>query len=235
MDSSSETSPSAPSISLTSDSQTIITAQPHSLTRVTPSKDQYHIFSTIFNSYSFGTHTQSRNCCKICKPQTTYRNKNSLSPTPLNIVQIPDTEYSALPSLHLPSELNPSNTSKTDLHLKPFRKQSASLSNILDISLEYIPQSQDSFSSFYPPHRYYPRPLPSRRLSTNTSTPNFSFFRVTLHYVSQGNTLNHCPLIHILQTLFHNRIIYLLLKPLLYFLLTYKPHIFQATYFLRFS
>ena len=89
----------------------------------------------------------------------------------LNLVQIPDTEYTKLPSLKLPSEI--STTSKLYPPLKPLRKPSTSLSNLLDNTSDYAP-SQDTSSLFVPKHRYNLRDLPSRRLSTDTSTLNFS-------------------------------------------------------------
>ena len=67
------------------------------------------------------------------------------------IVHIPDTEYSPLPSLRLPSDLNSSNTSKIYPPLKPIRKQTTSLSNLLDTSSEYNPQSQDTTRSYFIP------------------------------------------------------------------------------------
>ena len=61
------------------------------------------------------------------------------------------------------------------LPLKSLRKLSTSLSNLnlLDNTSEYTP-SQDPSSLFVPQHRYNLRDLPSRRLSTDTSTLNFS-------------------------------------------------------------
>ena len=90
----------------------------------------------------------------------------------LNLVQIPDTENTKLPSLKLPSELS-TTSSKLYPPLKPLRKPSTSLSNLLDNTSEYAP-SQDTSSLFVPQHRYNLRDLPSRRLSTDTSTLNFS-------------------------------------------------------------
>ena len=90
----------------------------------------------------------------------------------LNLVQIPDTEYTKLPSLKLPSELS-TTSSKIYPPLKPLRKPSTSLSNLLDNTSDYNP-SQDTSSLFVPKHRYNLRDLPSRRLSTDTSTLNLS-------------------------------------------------------------
>ena len=93
----------------------------------------------------------------------------------LNLVQIPDTEYTKLPSLKLPSELSTTSSSKLDPPLKPLRKPSTSLSDLLDKTSDYAP-SQDTSSLFVPKHRYNLRDLPSRRLSTDTSTLIFSAF-----------------------------------------------------------
>ena len=90
----------------------------------------------------------------------------------LNLVQIPDTEYTKLPSLKLPSELC-TTSSKLYPPLKPLRKPSTLLSNLLDNTSDYAP-SQDTSSLFVPKHRYNLRDLPSRRLSTDTSTLKFS-------------------------------------------------------------
>ena len=68
----------------------------------------------------------------------------------LNLVHIPDTEYTKLPPLKLPSELR---TTSSKLHppLKPLRKPSTSLSNLLDDTSEYTP-SQDTKGSLFVPH-----------------------------------------------------------------------------------
>ena len=74
--------------------------------------------------------------------------------------------------MKLPSELS-TTSSKLYPPLKPLRKPSTSLSNLLDNTSEFAP-SQDTSSLFVPQHRYNLRDLPSRRLSTDTSTLNFS-------------------------------------------------------------
>ena len=51
------------------------------------------------------------------------------------------------------------------------RKASTSLSNLLDNTFDYIPSQESTSSHFVPHHRYN---LLSRRLSTDTSTLNFS-------------------------------------------------------------
>ena len=91
----------------------------------------------------------------------------------LNLVQIPDTEYTKLPSLKLPSELS-TTPSKLYPPLKPLRKPFTSLSNLLDNTSEYTPSQDTTSSLFVPHHRYNLRDLPSRRLSTDTSTLNLS-------------------------------------------------------------
>ena len=60
-----------------------------------------------------------------------------LQPQP-NLVQIPDNEYTKLASLKLPSELSTA-PSKFYPPLKPLRKPSISLSNLLDNTSEYTP------------------------------------------------------------------------------------------------
>ena len=74
--------------------------------------------------------------------------------------------------MKLPSELS-TTSSKLYPPLKPLRKPSTSLSDLLDNTSDYAP-SQDTSSLFVPKHRYNLRDLPSRRLSTDTSTLNFS-------------------------------------------------------------
>ena len=63
----------------------------------------------------------------------------------LNLVQIPDIEYTKLPSLKLPSELS-TTSSKLYPPLKPLRKLSTSLSKLLDNTSDNAP-SQDTSSS----------------------------------------------------------------------------------------
>ena len=74
--------------------------------------------------------------------------------------------------MKLPSELS-TTSSKLYSPLKPLRKPSTSLSDLLDNTSDYAP-SQDTSSLFVPKHGYNLRDLPSRRLSTDTSTLNFS-------------------------------------------------------------
>ena len=71
----------------------------------------------------------------------------------------------------MPSELS-STSSKLYLPLKPLRKPFTSLSNLLDNTSGYTPSQDTTSSLFVPQHRYNLRDLPSRRLSTDTSTLN---------------------------------------------------------------
>ena len=91
----------------------------------------------------------------------------------LNLVHIPDTEYTHLPPLKLPSE-NSTTSSTICPPLKPLRKPSTSLSNLLDNTSDYTPSQETAGSLFLKKHRFNLRDLPSRRLSTDTSTLNLS-------------------------------------------------------------
>ena len=94
-------------------------------------------------------------------------------PHKFDIVQIPDIEYTPIPTLQLPS--GSSNTPQIYPPLKPLRHSSTSLSNIIDPVSEYQPQTDTSSSNIIPTHRYNLRALPNRRLSdTDSSTLNFS-------------------------------------------------------------
>ena len=75
--------------------------------------------------------------------------------------------------MKLPSKIS-TTSSKIHPPLKPLRNPSASLSNLLDNTSEYTPSQDTTSSLFVPQHRYNLRDLPSRRLSTDTSTLNFS-------------------------------------------------------------
>ena len=106
----------------------------------------------------------------------------------LDVVRLPDTEYTPLPSLHIPSETDTSTRpklfetdsfTKSKLYppLKTLRKQSTSLSNLLESSSQepdYIPSQESQSSILVPKHRYNLRPLHSRRLSTDSSTLDHS-------------------------------------------------------------
>ena len=73
----------------------------------------------------------------------------------------------------MPAELS-NTSSKLYPPQKPLRKPSTSLSNLLDNTSEYTPSQDTTGSLFVPQHRYNLRDLPSRRLSTDTSTLNLS-------------------------------------------------------------
>ena len=91
----------------------------------------------------------------------------------LNLVRFPDTEYTQLPPLQLPSEIS-TNSSNLYPPLKTLRTYSTSVSNLLDKTSDYIPSQEFTRSLFVPHHRYNLRNLRSRQLSTVTSTLNFS-------------------------------------------------------------
>ena len=63
-------------------------------------------------------------------------------------------------------------SSKFYPRLKPLRKSSTSLSNLLDIISDYIPSQESTSSLLVPRHRYTLRNLLSCRLSTDASTIN---------------------------------------------------------------
>ena len=73
----------------------------------------------------------------------------------------------------MPSELS-NTSSKLYTPLKPLRKPSTSLSNLSENTSESTPSQDTTSSLFVPQHRYNLRDLPSRRLSTDTSTLNLS-------------------------------------------------------------
>ena len=56
----------------------------------------------------------------------------------------------------------------------PFRPSRIPAQNLLDNPSEYTPSQETTSSLFLPQHRYNLRDLPSRRLSTDTSTLNLS-------------------------------------------------------------
>ena len=117
----------------------------------------------------------------IPNPESVDRHVTSKQPTAiktvrlqpqLDLVQIPETDYTSLPPLQLPSESR--TISKIYPRLKPLRKVSTTLSNLVDDSPEYTPSQESSGSIFIPHHRYNFRNLPTWRLSTDTSTLNFT-------------------------------------------------------------
>ena len=196
LDSSSDISPSAPSIPSPPESSVSSTTNSSNVTPTTPSKrPRSYISETTSSSLlhrppiteiPINTRPQqtpiNTPIIHIPNPESveqyvTYKHPTAIKTVrlqpQLNLVQIPDTEYTKLPPLKLPSELS-TTPSKLYPPLKPLRKPSTSLSNLLDtITSDYAP-SQDTSSLFVPKHRYNLRDLPSRRLSTDTSTINFS-------------------------------------------------------------
>ena len=206
LDSSSDISPSAPSSFSSTDSSTTSTSQTHNVTPVTPSKrPRSYVCETSSSSISnrppiseipITTRTQTTTTnnplVHIPHPETVKQYVNYKHPTAiktvrlqpqLNLVHIPDAEYTQLHPLKLPSELSttssklyPLSTTTSKLYppLKSLRKPSTSLSNLLDNTSEYTPSPEISSSLFIPQHRYNHRDLPSRRLSTDTSTLHLS-------------------------------------------------------------
>ena len=196
LDSSSDISPSAPSIPSTPESSVSNTTNSRNVTPTTPSKRPRSYVSETSSSsilhrppiseIPITTRTQpspiNTPLVHIPNPETVYQYVNYKHPTAiktvrlqpeLNLVHITDTEYTRLPPLKLPSELS-TTTSKLYPPLKPLRKPSTSLSNLLDKTSEYTPSQETTSSLFIPQHRYNLRDLPSRRLSTDTSTLNLS-------------------------------------------------------------
>ena len=129
VDSSSDISPSAPSSISSTDSSTTNTSQTRDVTPVTPSKRPRSYVSETSSSsilhrhpiseIPITTHTQSSPIntplVHIPNPETVEQYVNYKHPTAiktvrlqpqLNLVHIPDTEYTRLPPLKLPSELS---------------------------------------------------------------------------------------------------------------------------------
>ena len=164
LDSSSDTSPPAPSLSTNIESRITTTSQTHNVTPVTPSE----------RTRSLITDTSSVSSSSItCRPPITEipitsRSQTSPSNTPLvhipnpesveryvsykqptaiktvrlqpqlNIVHITDTEYTQLPPLQMQSEIS-TTSSKLYPPLKLLRKPFTSLSNLPDNTFDYIP------------------------------------------------------------------------------------------------
>ena len=82
---------------------------------------------------------------RIRLPEYYTADLSNLQPLILPTIHIPDTEYTRLPPLKLPSELS-TTTSKLYPPLKLLGKPSTSLSNLLDNTSEYTP-SQETTSS----------------------------------------------------------------------------------------
>ena len=196
LDSSSDISPAAPSSISSTDSSTTNTSQTHNVTPVTPSKrPRLYVSETSSSSIlnrppiseiPITTRTQptptNTPLVHIPHPETVEQYVNYKHPTAiktvrlqpqLNLVHIPDTEYTRLPPLKLPSELS-TTLSKLYPPPKPLRKPFTSLSNLLHNTSEYTPSQETSSSLFIPQHRYNLQDLPSRRLSTDTSTLHLS-------------------------------------------------------------
>ena len=196
LDSSSDKSQSAPSINYSPEPSTTNTTHTRNVTPVTPSKRPRSYVSETSSSpilhrppiteIPLTTRTQpspiETPLVHIPHPETVEQYVNYKPPTAiktvrlqpqLNFVHIPDTEYAHLPPLKLPSEIS-TTSSKIYPPLKPLRKPSTSLSNLLDNTSGYTPSQETTSSLFLPKHRYNQRDLPSRRLSTDTSTLNLS-------------------------------------------------------------
>ena len=176
MDSSSDISPSAPSIPSTPESSISNTTNSRSVTPTTPSKrpsKRSYVSDTSFSSILHRppiteipiiTRTQQTPIITpivhIPNPETVeqyvnYKHHTAIKTVrlqpQLNLVHIPDTEYTRL--LKLPSELS-NTSSKLYPPLKPLRKPSTSLSNLLDNTSENTPSQDTTSSLFAPQHRY---------------------------------------------------------------------------------
>ena len=92
----------------------------------------------------------------IPKPETVEQYVNYKHPTAIktvrlqpqvNLVHMPDTEYTHLPPLKLPSEIS---TTSANIYpsLKPLRKPSTSLSNLLDNTCECTPSQKNHEFTF---------------------------------------------------------------------------------------
>ena len=199
LDSSSVTFPSAISLSSKPESQITTTNQTRNVTAVTPSKttrslitDASSVSSSSITSRPPITEIPSTSRSQtspnntplvhIPNPESVDRYVNYKQPTAIKtvrlqpqliLVHIPDTEYTQLLPLQLPSEIS---TTSSNVYppLKPLRKPSSSLSRLLDNTSDYKPSQESTSSLFVPHHRYNLRNLPSHRLSTDTSTLNFS-------------------------------------------------------------
>ena len=150
-------------------------------------------------------------------------------------MKIPDPEYPSLPSLQLPSEFDQNTPSAIYPPLKPLRKQSISLSNLLDDVSEYLPSQESASSILVPHHKYDLRHLPSRRPSTtDTSTLNLpalsnnSALRLARQHAQLISSDTHSTEL-VPQSYFTSGLI-----PLRYFLLTFKLQSFTETYSLKF-
>ena len=163
MDSSSDTSPSAPSLSTSTESQTTNTTQTRNVTPIPPSKrtssqitDTSSISSSSITSRPPITETPitprsqtspiNTPLVHIPNPESVESYVNYKQPTAIKtvrlqpqliLVHIPDAEYTQRPPLHLPSEIS-TKFSKLYPPLEPLSKSSTSLSNLLDNTSDYI-------------------------------------------------------------------------------------------------
>ena len=204
------TSPSAPNLPR-SESYVSTTSQSSNVTPVTPSKKQRSQLTTTSSTTSSNITNRPPNAeipiisnsqtslintslVHIPHPESVERYVNYKPSTAiksvrlqpqLNLVHIPESEYTHLPPLHLLSDISTTyvistntypNTTSSKLYppLKLLRKPSTSLSNFLDSTSDYIPSQESTSSLFVPHHRYNLRNLPSRRLTSGTSTLNLS-------------------------------------------------------------
>ena len=164
LDSSADTSPSAPSLSTNNESRITTLSQTHNVTPVTPSKrtrslitDTSSVTSSSITSrppitetpISSRSQTSPSNTplVHIPNPESVERYVKYKQPTAiklvrlqpqLNLVHITDTDYTQLPPLQMRSEIS-TTSSKLYPPLKLSRKPSTSLSNLPDNTSDYIP------------------------------------------------------------------------------------------------
>ena len=174
MDSSSDTSPFAPSIPSNNESQNTTTTQTRNVTPVTPSKTPR---SQIPNTTSITPLLQIDHpylnhnpLVHIPHSVSVERYVNYKQPTSIknvrlqsHFIHIPDTEYPTIPSLQLPSEMNKTISTlhppikllrKPSTSLSNLLESSPSISNLLDDASDYIP-SQEPTSSLFVTHQRY--------------------------------------------------------------------------------
>ena len=177
LDSSSDTSPSASSLSTNTESRSTTASQTRNVTPVTPSErtrsviyDTSSVSSSSITSrlpiteIPITSHSQTSPSNTpsehIPNPESAERYVIYKQPTAiktvrlqpqLNLVLIPDTEDTQLPQLQLPSEIS-TTSSKQYPPLKPLCKPCTSLSNLLDNTSESYKPSQESTSSLFVPH-----------------------------------------------------------------------------------
>ena len=198
LDSSSDTSPSAPSLP-SSVSQTVLTTSSRNVT-TPPIRSISNSFDTS-STKSYST-SSSNNRPPISEIPITPLTQSQPSPIHTPLVHIPNPESVAKYINYKPQKLKtanemarqspqldivqiPEKTYNTELEsstrsqiyptIKPLKKLSTSLSNLLDAESpqDYEP-SDSNYSLYIPQHRYNFCLLPNRRLSTDSSTLNFS-------------------------------------------------------------